>query len=458
MSDGLPPRSDERVEAALATLTKMAAGEIGLRLPVSENRDVLDAFSFAINMMAAELGYQQKLRLEQAEAAREAAEQASRLKSQFLANMSHELRTPLSAILGLAEVMSAMTVDPGERDDCARRIRENGQVLLHLIDDILDLAKVEAGRLRIEVAPVELDKLVSQVLADHLPRSAAKGLALEVVKHGELPAILRTDGLRLRQILSNLLGNAIKFTDGGRVELGLRHEPSPSVGRLVVEVSDTGPGMDAHEASRLFEPFVQLDATSSRRLGGAGLGLALSRHLAQLLGGDLELVSTEPGRGSRFRLTVQCAYETADASPKPRAAPTPRAAKDPRVLAGCRVLLVDDAADNRLVYSAFLRRAGAAVESVSDGGEALTLWQQGSFDAVILDLQMPGMDGYECLRQLRTLGCKAPVVALTAHVVVEARRRTATAGFDAYLTKPVGGDALAGEIRVLIDRFKTKNA
>ncbi len=404
---------------------------------------------------AARFVYQQEL-----QRAKEAAELGSRAKSEFLANMSHEIRTPMTAILGFADVLlerGNLRDAPPERIEALMGIRRNGEYLLGLINDILDLSKIEAGKMtveRISCAPVEL---AGELVALMSVRAESRNLRLLARCEGPIPETIRTDPTRLRQILVNLLSNAIKFTEQGSVSLILRMDDRAGEPRLAFDVVDTGIGMSPEQAERLFRPFTQADASTTRRFGGTGLGLAISRRLAELLGGDIVLVETRPGAGSRFRLTVRTGslegvpmrtdpqIPTAPAAP----APPPEAAEGRGALEGCTVLLAEDGPDNQRIIRHFLERAGARVIVVENGRVAVDTVAdlRGSVDVVLMDMQMPEMDGYEATATLRRRGHRGPIIALTAHAMSTDRQRCIEAGCDEYLTKPVDRKRLVATIR-----------
>jgi signal transduction histidine kinase/ActR/RegA family two-component response regulator len=393
--------------------------------------------------------------------AKEIAEAASQAKSDFLANMSHEIRTPMTAILGFADLLvehGQQDEMPAERRDAVDTIRRNGEYLLRLINDILDLSKIEAGKLTPERKACYPARLLAEVESLVRVRSAAKGLTLRVGFDGPMPETILSDPTRLRQILINLLGNAIKFTEVGTVELTARlistgHEPS-----IEFDVTDTGLGMTGEQTERLFEPFSQADTSASRNYGGTGLGLAISKRLAQALGGDVILVASEPGHGSRFRVTLptgplenvrmvsQIAHEV-----RPDAA-APAGASEAEL--DCRVLLAEDGPDNQRLVSHFLRKAGADVTIVENGKLALetalaTRTQGPPFAVILMDMQMPVMNGYDATRALRDAGYDGPIVALTAHAMSGDRDTCLAAGCDEYVTKPVN----RGELIALVQRI-----
>jgi len=370
------------------------------------------------------------------------AEAATQAKSKFLANMSHEIRTPMTAILGFADVLLNQVQDADARE-AVLTIRRNGEYLLALINDILDLSKVEAGRLEIARTPCLLQDLLADMLALMRPRAAAKNIALELICQGPLPATIVTDPVRLRQILVNLVGNAIKFTEFGSVQVVARLVTSAAPPLLEVAVVDTGIGMTAAQQARLFQPFSQADASTSRKFGGTGLGLAISQRLAHLLGGDIA-VSSAAGEGSRFVLLTAVGDLSgvplfAEALPQPApAAPADRRSID---LQGLRILLVEDGPDNQRLITFLLRKAGAQVTLAENGRLAVEAVAAAKinalFDLVLMDVQMPEMDGYAATRLLRAMGYSQPIVALTAHAMVEDRQRCLDAGCNEYLSKPI---------------------
>jgi signal transduction histidine kinase/CheY-like chemotaxis protein len=381
--------------------------------------------------------------------AKNAAEAANRAKSEFLANMSHEIRTPMTAILGYADLLSQANISAAEREEFLRTIQRSGNHLLGVINDILDLSKIEAGKMTVERIACSPRELAGEAAASMRKRAAARNLSLDVECRGPIPEVIYSDPTRLRQILINLLGNAVKFTEHGGVRLAVQMttpvaSPTP---RLGFEVNDTGVGIAPQQMASIFQPFSQADSSTTRQFGGTGLGLTISRRLARMLGGDLTGRST-PGRGSSFLVTVAIgspdaarpAQEPQPAARDRAAGPRPSAPADLR-LAG-RVLLVEDGADNQRLIAFLLTRQGAAVELAENGQAAVDMVVRAHgagepFDCILMDIQMPVLDGYGATRQLRQLGFGMPIIALTAHTMPDDRRRCLDAGCDDYVSKPV---------------------
>ena len=358
-----------------------------------------------------------------------AAEAASDAKSAFVANMSHELRTPLNGVLGMARALSDEVTEPAHAQKLDV-IAQSGALLLGVLNDVLDLAKIEAGRLEIRPEPVDPAALVANTCALFQAAAAEKGLVLTHTLDG-LPDRVEADGVRLRQILSNLVANAVKFTDSGRVDVTAKAEPSGEDWRLTLTVSDSGCGISAQDQARLFERFSQADGSHTRRHGGAGLGLVLARELARRMDGDVTLESA-PGAGSVFTVTLTAgpAASMAGETAKPL---------DAAALDGLSVLLVDDNEVNRIVARCFLEPHGARVAEAASGQQALELFENEHFDLVLLDAHMPGMNGLETLARLRSqpAGATTPVIALTADALHGDRERYLAAGMDGYVSKPV---------------------
>ncbi len=381
----------------------------------------------------------------------EAAEAASRAKSRFLANMSHEIRTPLGAVLGFADLLRSPLHSDEDKQNCITAISRNGKVLLKIIDDVLDLAKIEADRIEAERSQVSLVEILRDLRTVHSYKANEKGLQLEIKATTDLPLQIWTDPLRLKQILNNMIGNALKFTERGRVELILSCEQICDETRLKFLIKDTGCGLTASEAGRLFQPFMQADSSTSRRYGGTGLGLVISKELASLLGGDVILSESRPGSGSTFQVTIDPGRieskidGQAVIKKSGESAPELFHEKQQR-LDGLRILLADDAVDNRQLISRLLKLAGAAVETANDGREAVEKALKNSYDIILMDIQMPGTDGYQATRQLREQGYKKPIIALTAHAMKEELERCLKAGCDHHLSKPIDYQKLLASI------------
>ncbi len=372
--------------------------------------------------------------------AKQAADAASAAKSRFLANMSHEIRTPMNGLLGMAELLLDEDLTPGQRER-VRLLQASGRTLVAIINDILDFSKIEAGRLDLEDIAFDLRATIDQLMALHGVQADAKGLALRLDYSAPEAVALRGDPLRLKQVLGNLLGNAIKFTQCGRVDLRVALQTEQAEGRPVllrIEVQDSGTGIPAELAAGLFRPFIQADASTTRRYGGTGLGLAIARHLVELMGGRIGLHS-QAGQGSLFWIEVPSAL--ADSAPQTGFGAFD---DDDAGWLGKRVLLVEDNAVNMIVGQAQLEHLGLTVTTAVDGALALQGLRSQAFDVVLMDCQMPVMDGYEAVAQWRCDEAerggaslpRTPVIALTANAMVGDRDRSLAAGFDDHLGKP----------------------
>jgi signal transduction histidine kinase len=381
--------------------------------------------------------YQQRDLLAQLEQSRREAVEADRAKSDFLANMSHEIRTPLGAVMGFSELLMEPGLSERERQVYMTAIRRNGQMLSALVDDILDLAKVEAGRIEIEHLEFSLSELLAEAVSSLEPQASRKGLPLILERAPDTPEMIRTDPIRLKQILMNIIGNAIKFTSVGAVNVRLEgRNTSPSNVELRVEIEDSGIGISSSQSERLFQPFTQADTSTTRRFGGTGLGLVLSRRLAQALGGNLALKWSVPGGGSCFEIVLPVeSLPEGEVSESTVETETTLVCAGP--LQGRHILVVDDSLDNQLLIGRTLKLLGAHIELANDGLEAVHKAMEKSYDVVLMDLQMPRLGGVEATRILREKGFTQPIVALTAHAMKEDRQRCLRVGCTDYLTKPI---------------------
>lgn len=369
-----------------------------------------------------------------------AAELASKTKSLFLANMSHEIRTPLGAILGFTNLLRDPNLTAEERESFFEVIQRNGRALSQLIDDILDLSKVEAGRLVIETIETNTRELISDVRSLMELRAQEKGLALRFETPAEIPSAIYTDPNRLRQILVNIIGNAIKFTECGEIRVVVKAEPATAQpSKVVFEVHDTGSGIDPEQSKRLFSWFTQADASTTRKFGGTGLGLALSRRLAHSLGGDVALKSSS-ANGSCFVISVATHLEGKIAKATSTKLPNVNQVLSEfcdEKLKGLHVLLVDDAADNRALVEKLLQKKHMQVDTAQNGREGVDKALAGKYDLILMDVQMPVLGGIEATEELRKAGVMTPIIALTAGAMKEERERTRRAGCNAHLTKPI---------------------
>ncbi len=437
--------------------------------------DVTSAKQAAMNVL--ELNHQLKDSVKNARALARSAESANRAKSEFLANMSHEIRTPMTAILGFNEQIAATLQSP-EVAAATSTIQRNGEHLLKLLNDILDLSRIESGKLELEQLPISLPEFLQDIEQTMRVRAEENNLNWRVSWHPSLPLVVKSDTTRIRQILINLVGNAIKFTESGSVTLNITAETIAADScELCFQVVDTGIGICETQLSNLFKPFEQADSSMSRRFGGSGLGLAISHRLCDLLGGSLTCTS-QLGVGSTFELRLCVATvdvpslplktqpSQADVSP-PLSTITTTVMKEPPApdaLAGQRILLVEDGPDNRRLVSFILKKSGASVATAENGKVGLEMALEAKFsgqpfDVILMDMQMPIMDGYTATANLREQKYHLPVIALTAHAMADDRAKCLAAGCDDYLTKPIDRSQLVSLVRrYATDQPKTAKA
>lgn len=380
------------------------------------------------------------------ETARQEAERLSRIKTEFLANMSHEIRTPLNGVLGLAQV--GLRDHDGAARQLFEQINASGRLLLGVINDILDFSKIEAGKLRIELQPVNLRELLERVLATVRERAEEKGLRLRIDVDEGLPRTCVSDGLRLEQVLLNLLSNAVKFTAMGEVSVSARLQDR----QLVLAVTDTGIGMTPAQVAGLFRPFEQADGSTTRRYGGTGLGLTIAKRLVEMLGGDIRTRSAM-GQGTRFEVWLPwlddtLTQEATPAAPAVAGLATPRS-HPPKRLAGLRVLAAEDNLVNQMVLSELLTFEGALVTMVEGGSQAVDAIRSAGadvFDLVLMDIQMPGMDGHEATRLIRQMAPALAVIGQTAHAMAEEHQKCREAGMVDLVVKPIELETLVSTL------------
>ncbi|MEC9347437.1 MAG: ATP-binding protein [Pseudomonadota bacterium] len=381
--------------------------------------------------------------------ARRAAESANDAKSAFLANISHEIRTPLNGILGMARMLCQSDLPEREKSQ-AQAILDSGQMLLDLLNDVLDLSKIDAGRMDIAPAEGDLAEIMRQVRKLWQPAAEEKGLKLSMLVDADLPERLVFDAVRVRQCVGNLVSNAVKFTERGRIQIAVEPVPGPDGAPMVrIEVRDDGIGIDETTLQRLFQPFSQADSSTARRYGGTGLGLSITRSLARMMGGDATATS-KPGCGSVFALTFRVDLPEG-ATPTCRSGSSAEApASRPRgSIDGMRVLLVDDHAINRKVASLYLEPHRCMVVEAGNGREALQRLGDQDFDVVLLDVHMPTMDGPETIARIRASDAPwrdVPVIALTADALSGDRERYLAMGMNGYVSKPIVERELVGEM------------
>ena len=418
---------------------------------MAEERELIDGLARALSE-----GVERKRAEAGLELARIDAEQANEAKSEFLANMSHEIRTPVTAVLGFADLLADPALSASDRDNYLAVVRRNGEHLLDLINDILDLSKIEAGKLNIERRPCSAVSVAADVASMMRARAQQQGITLSMEYTGEMPETILTDGFRLRQALVNLVGNAVKFTEEGSVRIVGAFLPSWRRSRPAVkfDIIDTGVGIAADKLEHLFQPFVQADTSTSRRYGGTGLGLAITRHIAMLLGGEVTAESAA-GEGSTFTLIIPTgSLEGVRMLDRPAEIVCSAAGGAEQIvggadaLSGVSILLAEDGRDNQVLMTTVLRKAGAKVEVAENGRIAVERFADdtSAFDLVLMDMQMPEMDGYEATATLRRNGVGVPIVALTAHAMTGDKEKCLSAGCSDYCSKPVSRAQLIGTV------------
>jgi PAS domain S-box-containing protein len=422
------------LETHAVPLKNQATGEIAL---LGVTRDITARKALASALLEHQLHLEEMVakRTVDLNAARADAERMAAVKSEFLANMSHEIRTPLNAVLGLAHIGARDSA--GSARETFTRIRDAGQHLLGVINDVLDFSKLDAGKLVIETRPFALGAALANAASFVTGAATQKGLTYVVSASPELPAWVHGDAQRLQQILVNLLSNAVKFTDAGEVRLRVARDGED----IYFKVIDNGIGMTPEHVARLFQPFEQADGSTTREYGGSGLGLAISRNLARLMDGDIA-VDSAPGAGSSFTLRLPLPEAQADL---PSHAPTALSHR----LAGLHLLAAEDVEVNRLILEDLLMHEGAHVRFAENGLQAIEHLEEAgvsSFDAVLMDVQMPVMDGLEATRRIRAIAPALPVIGLTAHALGEEREKCRAAGMVEHVTKPIDADALVAAI------------
>jgi len=383
---------------------------------------------------------------------------ANQMKSEFLANMSHEIRTPLTAIIGYSEAALQPGQTRTQRMDGIKSIHRNGKHLLSLINEILDISKIEAGKFQLEINQVSIVDILEEIKSDACLRIKEEQLEFGLNLQYPLPVWIQSDGFRLKQILLNLVNNAIKFTESGRIIITVWCDAEQEM--MYTTVEDTGIGIEQKMIEKVFESFTQADKSTTRKFGGTGLGLTLSRRLAKMLGGDLTVEST-PGKGSKFTMSVStgaldnCNFITDNNTPV--AAYKDVTMANLPVLEG-RVLLVDDVKDNRKLISYFISKTGAKVDTAENGSLALESIASRHYDLVIMDMQMPVMDGVEATRRIRSSKMQVPVVMLTANAYTEDRGVCEQAGVDDFLTKPVSNQRLNEILSTYLQPYQSLSA
>ena len=404
---------------------------------------IKSSFAFVTNLS------EQKKVEQEIRKAKDAAESANRAKTQFLANISHEVRTPLNGIMGMSHLLH-MTPLVDEQLDYLRHLDDSAQSLLLVINDLLDLTRIEAGGFGLEQSDFQPEVMLNDLLRIHQPVAQRKGVKLQLALCPDLPATLRGVPSRLKQVLHNLVGNAVKFTDQGQVTLQIESLSQPGQPlRLRFSVSDTGIGMEQETLARIFTPFTQADETISRRYGGTGLGLTICRRLTELMGGEIE-VESSPGIGSRFTVTLPMKVPAEAIMPhKPR-----ENASVNREGRSLRVLLAEDQPVGRLYATRLLERLGHRVTAVEDGEKALEAWATEGYDLILMDVQMPGMDGIAATSAIRMHenpgDHRTPIIALTAHALTGDRAKLMEQGFDGYVPKPIDVEGLLAEVNRLM--------
>ena len=462
MLESLIPEDAARLDAAVRTasedgtpyslVTRVRQPRSDVRFIRCEGRSRRDTTGKIVELYGTSADVTSEMEREQElQSARMQADAANRAKSEFLANMSHEIRTPLTAILGFTEVLceDEKFAAPPHWSQNLNTIASAGKHLLSIINDILDLSKIEADKATLEFIETPLIEVLSEVERLLHPSASGKGVLLEVKLSTPVPDRILCDPTRLRQILMNLVGNAVKFTEAGSIVINVIVTESKENASLIIDIEDTGRGIGAEQSQSMFQAFEQADKTVSRKHGGTGLGLTISRRLAVIMGGDVTLVRTELGKGSCFRFTLPMVpvFGSVLVHSIPTKTVSARHVNPERVSIQGRILLAEDGLDNQRLIAFLLKKAGASVDIAGDGKVALEMLDAANasncpYDLLITDMQMPVMDGYMLVETLRTRGVKIPVLALTAHAQPEDRQKCMDVGCDDYLSKPIDKHSL----------------
>jgi len=447
VTSGLSPALKRRLRGIVRSLEAMISGDLDRQIPISEAQDELDAVCYGMNILIGELEFATaKVRRAQAE-----AEAANAAKGAFLRNASHELRTPLAVIVWLAETLRDPSRVPPER--FARSldgIRRSAEELLRTADAVLDLSRLDQASAQPESEPVDLVGTLREAFESLQPLAERKQLRLRLAIEPGVPAMVTTDGQHVRQVAVNLVANAIKFTQRGEVVVRVRLEDA----QLVIDVEDTGIGIPEASRDRIFEPFFQVDRAASKRLGGSGVGLALAKRFAEMLGGQLSLLDSVEGEGSTFRFTLPLGNDAGvvEVVMDP-GEQTPVLPVRARPLEGLRVLVADD---EELVLDAvckLLETAGATVGRATDGEQALALALAQDFALILMDIRMPVLDGLGATSRLRAAGFWRPIVALTASAASDQRAACLAAGCNDHLTKPIAPEELVSKVATVCRRL-----
>lgn len=374
------------------------------------------------------------------------AQKALKLKSQFIADISHEIRTPLGAMLGFAEFLQKENINEDDRNHYLDIILKNGKNLNRVINDVLDLSKIEAGRINVELNDFDIKTVIEEVIDLFQGQCKNKNIAIKLKVMAELGKV-RSDANRIRQILSNMISNAVKFTDKGEIIISIeKASENDEKCDYKILVQDSGVGLGPDESTKLFQPFIQVGSCHQKNSKGSGLGLVLARRMAQALGGNVELISTSPEKGSVFCFSFADYKTLKTASPTKAILSTEVATNS---LQSKSILIVDDSIDNLEIIKLFLNSYGGDPDLASDGKEALQKMQAKNYDVILMDIEMPDMNGFQVIKELRHRKFKTPVIALTAHALPEDRVKTKNAGFYDHITKPIDFKNLVSMIQTL---------
>ena len=438
---------------------KIMLGSLGEQAIVYSNDDI-GQLAYSINKMSTSLRNSEREKnrvLVKLQEANSELKTATEAKSIFLANMSHEIRTPLTSILGFSEYLKSTDVPPEKRNYFINNILNNGNHLLKVINEILDISKIESGNLEIRKQKINLFELIEEIRSSFSFDAQKKDLKFIVNYQFPLPCFLYTDPLRIKQILYNLVGNAFKFTDVGHIRVNVSYYRSDN--NLMFDIQDTGIGINKKELTSIFDAFVQADTSSARRFEGTGLGLAISRKLAMLLGGNISVVSVF-GKGSQFSCSLNpgalSMLEFVDERPASIEVNDQSSLKDSNEGAcSARILVVDDAKDNQILIVSYLKKLGCTTDTADNGEAALETLKQKQFDLIVMDKQMPGMDGMETTRKIRSSGLQTPIIALTADALQEDKQNFLDAGCNDYMTKPIQFKLFVSKLKKLLpDHWK----